>query len=300
MDVTFDYRYQSSYRHFIGTVEQKQREVNHNQVETETHLMDVNVTYDLNRRWELTGILPIMVADRNQIYTPKGYFHVAGVGDAIVGVRRWMFDPPTESGGNISFGIGVKIPTGKKNFSDKAIDAKGRPIIATADQSIQPGDGTWGFALETQAFHPIWFKTTAYFTGSWLFAPADTNGVNTFRTRNGETVMSATDLYLWRGGLTHRVPGKLFRGMAASIGGRMEGVPVRDAFGSSNGFRRPGYAISVEPTLMYTRNRYMFSVSVPWAVERNRKTSVTDMVNHIHGDAAFADYLLLLSVSRHF
>src|SRR5947209_19594831 len=84
MDVTFDYRYQSSYRHFIGTVEQKQREVNHNQVETETHLMDVNVTYDLNRRWELTGILPIMVADRNQIYTPKGYFHVAGVGDAIV------------------------------------------------------------------------------------------------------------------------------------------------------------------------------------------------------------------------
>ena len=80
----------------------------------------------------------------------------------------------------------------------------------------------------------------------------------------------------------------------------MEGVPVRDAFGSSNGFRRPGYAISVEPTLMYTRNRYMFSVSVPWAVERNRKTSVTDMVNHIHGDAAFADYLLLVSVSRHF
>ena len=80
----------------------------------------------------------------------------------------------------------------------------------------------------------------------------------------------------------------------------MEGVPVRDAFGKSDGFRRPGYSISVEPSLIYNRGLYTFTASVPWAVERNRKISVSDMMNHTHGDAAFADYLLLLSVSKHF
>jgi len=80
----------------------------------------------------------------------------------------------------------------------------------------------------------------------------------------------------------------------------MEGVPVRDAFGSSNGFRRPGYVISIEPGLMYARGRYMVNLSGPWAMERNRKTSVTDIANHIHGDAAFSDYTIIAGLSRTF
>ena len=51
---------------------------------------------------------------------------------------------------------------------------------------------------------------------------------------------------------------------------------------------------------MYVRGAYMFSVNVPWAVERNRKRSVSDYRNRIHGDAAFADYSLLIGVSRRF
>jgi hypothetical protein len=39
---------------------------------------------------------------------------------------------------------------------------------------------------------------------------------------------------------------------------------------------------------------------VPFAVERNRKTSVADYQNHTHGDAAFADYTLMFSLSRRF
>jgi hypothetical protein len=77
-------------------------------------------------------------------------------------------------------------------------------------------------------------------------------------------------------------------------------VPVRDAFGSSDGFRRPGYAISVDPGLVYARGRYLFAVNVPFAVERNRRRSVTDLRNGSHGDAAFADYVLTLSVTRRF
>jgi hypothetical protein len=61
--------------------------------------------------------------------------------------------------------------------------------------------------------------------------------------------MSVTDQYLFRGGFSHAIPG--VRHLSASFGGRMEGIPVRAAFGSSNGFRRPGYIISIDPGIMY-------------------------------------------------
>ena len=75
---------------------------------------------------------------------------------------------------------------------------------------------------------------------------------------------------------------------------------MRDAIGGSNGFRRPGYAISMDPGLLYVRGLYTFSVNSPLAVQRNRKRSVADYQNGIHGDAAFADYALMFSLSRRF
>jgi hypothetical protein len=137
-----------------------------------------------------------------------------------------------------------------------------------------------------------------YFNGVYLFNPADTNGVSTFRRAKGEEYMSVSDQYLFRGGISHAVPG--VRGFTVTMGGRIEGVPVRDAFGKSNGFRRPGYAISGDPGFLYARGAYVFSCNVPWAIERNRRRSVPDIANHTHGDAAFADFALILGVSRRF
>jgi hypothetical protein len=77
-------------------------------------------------------------------------------------------------------------------------------------------------------------------------------------------------------------------------------VPVRDAFGRSDGFRRPGYSISLDPGFLYVRGSYTFSGNLPFAVERNRKRSVPDYQNGRHGDAAFADYALMFSLSRRF
>lgn len=60
IEVTVAYRYQSSFRHFIGTVEQKQREYIHTQIVNNYHLFDIAVSYRLTPRWTLTGrILPI-------------------------------------------------------------------------------------------------------------------------------------------------------------------------------------------------------------------------------------------------
>jgi hypothetical protein len=291
-DVTIGYRYQSSARHFVGTVEQVQREILHNQVENDYHLFDVAISYELNPRWSLTASLPMLTAKRNS--PTQGVFRAEGIGDASIGARFWVFRPPTESGGNIGFGFGLKMPTGHDNASGHRRNGQ----LINFDQSIQPGDGGWGFSLDTQAFKQTYFHTMLYFSGSYLFNPQDTNGVATFRTQKGEEVMSIADQYLYRGGLSHQV--FKIKGFFASIGGRMEGVPVRDAFGKSDGFRRPGYAIDVDPGFLVSLGKNIFSCNVPFPVERNRRASVSDIANHTHGDAAFADYALLISYSRHF
>ena len=297
--MTVAYRYQPSSRHFIGTVEQVQREINGNQIQNIYHFWDVAVDRQLTPRFSVNGSLPILFAYRNQLYNPIGKYNVRGIGDATFGVRAWIFNPQSETTrDNISIGLSLKVPTGKYDSTGAAKDNRGNPLIATADQSIQAGDGGTGLAVDIQGYHHTYFNTLMYFSATYLFNPRDTNGVATFRTAPGETVMSVSDQYLYRGGLAHAIP--KVRGLAASVGGRMEGVPVRDAFGKSNGFRRPGYAISVEPGLLYARGKYTYSASAPLAVERNRKTSVADYQNHRHGDAAFADFSLVFSASRRF
>ena len=296
--LTTGYRYQPSFRHFIGTVEQKQRELLRNQIENIYHLLDVSIERQLTRRWSVSASVPVLFAHRNQLYAPSAKYVVNSIGDASVGVRAWIFKPPTESGDNISLGVSLKAPTGKYNATGLATSAQGQRIIATADQSIQAGDGGTGFAVDLQAYKRAYFQSELYFSGVYLFNPRNTNGVSTFRRLPGEQVMSVADQYLFRGGIGHAVP--KVRGLAASIGGRIEGVPVRDAFGRSDGFRRPGYAISIDPGLLYARRTYTVSINIPWAIERNRKRSVADYQNHTRGDAAFADYALMLSLSRRF
>lgn len=296
--VTVGYRFQPSSRHFVGTVEQKQRETAGNQIQNTYHLFDIAVERQLTRRFSATATLPVLFAYRNQLYNPRGEYRVRGIGDMTIGGRGWLFRPPTESGGNIGIGVSLKLPTGEYGATGAATDAQGQPIVATADQSIQAGDGGVGFAVDTQAFRPMPFRTMVYFSGLYLFNPRDTNGVRTFRRRAGEEVMSVSDQYLVRGGIARAVPG--IRGLVVTFGGRIEGVPVRDLLGKSNGFRRPGYAISADPGFLYTRWGYVFSCSVPWAIERNRRRSTTDIANGFHGDAAFADYTLTLGISRRF
>ena len=296
IELTISYRHQTSFRHFVGTVEQKQREILGTQIFNHYHLFDIAVAYHLTSRWTLTGSLPILSADRDQLYPPRGVYSVDGIGDMTLGSRYLLFRQ--ESGGNVSLGFSLKFPTGKDNATSVAVAANGQTVVATADQSIQAGDGGFGFVLESQAYQPVPGRNMLYFSGTWLFNPRNTNGVPTFRTRRYEEVMSVADQYLFRGGISRPVP-KL-HGLVASFGGRIEGVPVRDAFGRSDGFRRPGYAISLDPGLLFLHGRHIVSFNIPWAVQRNRRRSTSDILNNTHGDAAFADYALLLSYTRRF
>jgi hypothetical protein len=301
LTLTAGFRTYSSFRHYVGTVYQVQRQTRHNAVVNHVDLFELDVNYQITPRLSFIATVPGMEGTRHGQATNTNYYRSGGIGDVMIGVQSWVWRPPTESHGNVNVSAQLKLPTGINDAKGTTITKSGTAQTEPFDESIQPGDGTWGFSLATEAYREFWLHTTGYFTGSWLFSPQDTTGVKQFRPFPGENVISATDQYLWRGGFSHPAPNlKVLRGLSLSIGGRMEGVPVRDAFGSSNGFRRPGYIISIEPGLMYVHGRYMLNVSGPWAMERNRKISVTDLENHTHGDAAFADYTIIAGLSRTF
>jgi hypothetical protein len=110
--------------------------------------------------------------------------------------------------------------------------------------------------------------------------------------------MSVMDQYLYRGGVILPVP--KVRNLFFSFGIRGEGVPVRDAFGKSTGFRRPGLAISLDPGFIYSRGNDQWSINVPVAMYRNRTRSVPDIMADRHGDAAFADQFFVIGYTRRF
>jgi hypothetical protein len=306
--LSIGYRKQRSHRHFVGTAEQHEREERETEIVNDMHLFDVGVSYDFKSRYSVSASVPFMIATRTRPGTldipslgrrgPDQVSNAVGFGDVSVGLKAWVLDPNREERPrqNIAFGIGVKIPTGTEGVTDTVQTATG-PRTVVVDQSIQLGDGGWGIVVSTDMYKRLW-KTTLYGSGIYLFNPRNTNGVRTGRGRASEAIMSVADQYLARGGVIVPIP--KVGGWSASFGARLEGVPVRDLFGKSLGFRRPGYGVSVEPGVNYYRRGDVWSLSVPIAVKRNRLRSVTDIMDGRHGDAAFADYLIVAGWSHRF
>ena len=300
LSVDIGYRVFSSNKYFQGSDEIARPTA----VRNHQNIFDIGVQYRLSPRWSLVADVPVFDGTRNQIYPPSGIFQVSGLGDTLVGAQAWILRPPAENGGNIAVSAQLKIPTGINNAQGSAL-LGGKVIKATADQSLQPGDGGWGFNLGTQGYKRLWHTASAYGQGSYLFNPEDTNNVPTFRSQPGQGVMSVTDSYLFRAGLTQAIPAipsmRKLPAVALSLGIRGEGVPVRDLLGDSNGFRRPGSILSLDPGLLVNFQHDTLSVNGPWALHRNRPPSVPEQQYNItNGDAFFADYTVVASLSHRF
>ncbi len=303
-EVDIGFRYQRSDRHFVGIKEQPQRLAQGSEVINWIYLPDFSVTYAPTDRTTLSFSLPLMLADRSQpIRGSDGSVisryttHSRGIADSSFMVRRWMLHTETNSSQNFSLGVGVQFPTGNDSVTDVFHTSLTNTTVHTIDQSIMPGDGKFGMIVELQAFKQVW-RTTLTAAASYLINPANTNGVPTARS-GAESVFSVPDLYLMRLGAAMPVLNPKY-GLALSLAGRMEGVPVHDLIGGSDGFRRPGYAISIEPGLIFAWKGYVYNMSVPVALKRNRLRSVPDFVDNTFGDAAFADYFWMFGLSRRF
>jgi hypothetical protein len=91
------------------------------------------------------------------------------------------------------------------------------------------------------------------------------------------------------------------KGLNATFAVRDEGVPAKNLFPNSNaGFRRPGFAVSAGPGGQYSRGANLLTAGIYKAVHRDRTASYPDSVYHTHGDAAFAQWVWLASVTHRF
>ena len=313
-EATLGYRWLYSDRHFKGREEQKERQALGTDVRNDSHFIDTTIAYGISKRTSVSLTLPFVSSQRSSLYEhgakdaagnrERHEMSASGLADVRLTTTTWLFDPEAHHSGNIALGIGVKAPTGDSEAKDikykNSATLGNYTVLDFVDQSIQPGDGGWGFIVEAQGFQKLFDNAVAYMQMSYLISPEEMNGAYSLTgTPQVKRFHSVPDSYLLRAGLSYSVwPSK---GLSLSLGGRMEGVPVEDLIGGSLGFRRPGYAVSIEPGVNWAYKKLSFNLTVPIAVERNRERSYIEIVeNRPGGDAAFADYIITSSVSYRF
>jgi len=311
-------RYFKSHRHFVGTIEQKEREENNTQVINHNYSIDLTATRYFNSRWSLSITVPFIFNTRSSLYEHGGNAggegarhstQSAGLGDMRVTAYRWLLDPATHHKGNIQAGFGVKLPTGDYKYEDYFYKADGTTVLGPVDQSIQLGDGGTGFTFELNAFHNFSHKFGLYSSFYYLVNPREQNGVSTARggTPNASaityftSVMSVPDQYMARGGANFQV-----NRFTLSGGIRIEGIPSSDLVGGDRGFRRPGIVTSAEPVVSFQAKKVNLYLAVPVALQCNRTQSYSDKLRSeatgtkVQGDAAFADYVINAGLSFRF
>lgn len=301
-EVEFDYRHQFSFRHYVGDVEQTYRFQLGNQVENKINLENMQVTYQVSPRWSVFANVPVLFATRRANDAPFTY-HSAGIGDTILGAQRWMWNPEKNPSHNIQVTAGLQFPTGQDGLDNTVIKTPGSsPVTVPVDYSIQPGSGGWGIVLGVVSFQNLGKTAQYYFNAGYIITPQNTTGVLRNPTATTQDPLteyaSISDEYLVQTGLAY--PVSSVKGLTLTFGPRLEGVPAHDLIGKDLGFRRPGFAVSLEPGFQYTRWNSMFAFGVGRALWRARVKSVPDIMEGKHGDAAFADWVWLATLTHRF
>lgn len=301
------YRYFRSARMFSGDSESPNSDPQINR----SQFIDLALRYNINPRFRASVTVPFVWHDRSQLVrrlnlarTILGEFHTkaSGLGDIRLSGDAWLLDPAKYMKGNIQLGLGLALPTGDRNAqSTFAVGGAGlipSAALRSVDPSIQPGSGGYGVVFDLYAYRQFLPRLNGFVTGSYTITP-QSQYTPTISSVAGYSTYSISDSYNARSGLEYMVwPA---HGVAVSLAGRIEGVPVSDALGGSAGFRRPGYAVSIEPGVSASWRTWSFSVTTPVAVYRNRLQNTTEKAAGIPAEVAgFADYQLLFNLSKRF
>jgi hypothetical protein len=136
-----------------------------------------------------------------------------------------------------------------------------------------------GIITELTSFYLLNKWISFYGNIYYLINPRDHNGVSTttgktpttLDVRTGNSEYSVPDVYSLRGGMYFNLNKIIF-----SAGIRDEGIPVHDLVGESNGMRRPGHNLSVEPGIIFKMKKASVYAYVPVIVARKIKQNVPD------------------------
>jgi hypothetical protein len=276
-------RYFKAYRDFKGTKDQKTPAKDESIVRSFT--TDITLSRILNHGWSIDVSLPFASNSRSATIehggagTPRHTTHTFGLGDIRLTAYKWLINPTVTQKGNIQLGLGVKLPSGDYKYQDYFWRNDSTKVLAPVNASIGLGDGGTGVITEFNTFYFFTKSISFYGNFYYLINPRDESGVSTttgktptaLQIKVGADVYSVPDIYSIRAGFNFN-----FNKFSASLGLRNEGVPVRDLFGGSNGLRRPGHNLSLEPGIIYRLNKISVYAYVPVIIERRIRQNLTD------------------------
>lgn len=305
-------RYYKSFRHFVGKQEQYQRiDVMHNNVINKVVTQDFGFTRIFNDRWSIALDIPYADNSRSQVQKGNGTrfsTHTFGLGDIRVTGYYWLLNPAKVHQGNIQVGLGAKFASGAYNSQDYFLNADGTKTLGPVDQSIQLGDGGTGVSAEVNAYYNLSHKFGFYGNFFYLANPRDVNGTpRSSSAASAQTIATTGDIESVPDQMLIRAGASYAAGhFDISAGFRDDCLPVRDLFGNSDGFRRPGRILSAEPGITYRFKNIAIYGFLPIAVIRDRTQSVPDLRTqaltgvYTQGDAAFADYVVNIGLTVKF
>jgi hypothetical protein len=277
----------------------------------ETFVLNIGLSRILNNGWSVTLDLPLSANSRTtwQEHDPTNpqkvhhTVHSYGPGDVRITGYKWLLNSEVSHRGNIQLGLGVKLPTGNYRYKDYFYKASGK-ILAPVNTTIQLGDGGFGMITELNTTYSVSKVVGLYANGFYLLNPRADNGVssidgggtpNQMQTQTGDYVTSVPDAYTARAGASFAVKEVTFW-----AGARIEGQPSEDLIGESNGTRRAGQIISVEPGVNYKFRNTVIYLYVPVPVYKKTQQTVADKQRseitgiYFVSPGGFANYLIFL------
>lgn len=267
-------------------------------------ILDVTARYRVNSRFNALVTMPVVMNNFNMLFPParaeRGRRHgwgVSGVGDINILAQGWVLDPKKHPFGNAQLGVGLKIPTGNYNYQANMPDISGRNFRdrAVYPAAIMPGDGGLGVIVGYDAYKTlrspsILRSVTVYSAGNYLINARNTNGTLSIIPNLGvplspyfanRLVNSVADGYAMEVGLSWRPPyvwdKPWLKGLRLRAFGKCEGLNSRDLFGRNDGFRQPGYAMSVGPGVTYSHGRDTLIAEVPIVFNRHINPGATNL-----------------------
>jgi hypothetical protein len=268
----------------------------------------LGLTYAVTDRFRVSVAAPFQTG-RVSFIEEDGLRHterVTDLGDVTLTGGAWVFNPRSSPTGNVMLGLGLKIPTGSHRDSVEFFTKTG-PAQRLADPSIQPGDGGWGIILQLQAFQLVFPGMLAYLSASYLLNPRVQTEATIGRPIGlpGNSAagtpyhLSVPDAYSVRSGVSYAVLPSL--GLSASLGGRLDGVPVGDLVnGGDANFRRPGYSVFIDPGFDLSRGSNTFTLNVPVRAYADRRANLYDRIVDVQGGGNLAKFQVLASYTHRF
>jgi hypothetical protein len=301
--VNVNTRYSEFHKTFIGSEEVPVPP--EDQPFSNTFIIDFAVTRIYDHGWSVSVDIPLMTANR-RTYQEHGGVNgdhmkhttsTFGLSDIRITGYKWLYDVTVAHKGNIQVGLGVKLPTGDYRYQDFYYQPD--RVTAPVNLTLQLGDGGTGFTTEVNAFYTINQTISLYGNLFYLFSPRDMNGTISRNTNGqpytqaevdaGANVNSVPDGFTARGGANFTLNKLVLWG-----GIRLEGSPVRDVIGASNGLRRGGYAVSVEPGLNYKFKNSQIFLFVPLPIYKTMNQTLPDKALNRPSRGGMADYLIFL------